>query len=382
MAIYDAIVLGAGGVGSAAMYHLARRGARVLGIDAHQPPHSYGSSHGQTRVIRQAYFEHSNYVPLLRESYREWRTLESETQRTLFHQIGLIEIGPEDGVVVPGVLRAADEHGLNVTQMTSPEIEHRWPALRVGDGLVGVFEPTAGYLLVEDCVDAHLAAAKAAGAELLIDKVVPHDSGKPWRADRDSITVTLLNNGEITARRLIVSAGAWASELLADLQLSLTVQRKALFWFKSLNHDCDVAAGMPVYLFELPHGIFYGFPKIDELGVKVAEHSGGRAVNPNSVDSTLDEAERRRVTQFLSAHIPGLSNEVAHHTTCLYTMSSDEHFIVDHHPTDENVVFAAGLSGHGFKFTPVLGRALADLALNGDSDLPLDFLSLKRFARR
>jgi sarcosine oxidase len=378
MADYDAIVLGAGGVGSAAMYHLTRRGVRVLGIDAHQPPHDYGSTHGHTRVIRQAYFEHPSYVPLLRESCREWEALESISRRKLFHQIGLIEVGSETGVVVPGVLRAARDHGLDVTPMSGDEIEHRWPALRVGNGLVGVYEPAAGYLLVEDCVEAHLAAAKAAGAKLLIDRVTPDATGNPWRDDGDLVTVNLSDGDVVTARKLIITAGAWAGELLADLGLSLTVLRKSLFWFKSLTGDCDAAAGMPVYLFEVSNGIFYGFPKIDELGVKVAEHSGGQPVNPNEVDRTLDEAERQRVEHFLATHIPSVSTEIVHYATCLYTMSADEHFILDRHPHDDNVVFAAGLSGHGFKFTPVLGRALADLALDGGSDLPLDFLSLKR----
>src|SRR5689334_9137090 len=155
---YDAIVLGVGGVGSAALYHLARRGARVLGIDQFTPPHGLGSTHGHTRVIRQAYFEHPDYVPLLRASYLEWHDLEKRLDRRLFHQIGLVEIGPPDGVVVPGVMRAAAEHGLQVEQLTPVDISRRWPALRAANDMVGVFESAAGYLLVEDCVRAHLDA--------------------------------------------------------------------------------------------------------------------------------------------------------------------------------------------------------------------------------
>ncbi len=381
MESYDAIVLGAGGVGSAAMYHLARRGARVLGIDSWRPPHGFGSSHGQTRVIRQAYFEHPNYVPLLKQSYREWHELESRAGIRLFHQIGLVEIGHERGVVVPGVLRAAREHNLEVEPLDANEIERRWPAVSIGNELTGVYEPAAGYLLVEDCVEAHLAAAEAAGAEFLIDRVIETNDRAAWTASENGVTVNLLNHGPVNARSLVVSAGAWAGQLLADLAVKLTVLRKSLFWFKTDSPDCEVANGLPVYLFELPEGIFYGFPKLDGLGVKVAEHTGGRVVeSPGGVDRSLDLGEQARLIQFLSHHMPGVTNEVTMHAVCLYTMSPDEHFIVDRHPRHANVVFAAGLSGHGFKFTPVLGRALADLALDGATELPIEFLSLKRFA--
>jgi monomeric sarcosine oxidase len=375
-------VLGAGGIGSAAMYHLAARGARVIGIDQMRPPHGYGSSHGQTRVIRQAYFEHPNYVPLLRESYRLWRELEAGVGRQLFHQIGLVEIGPEHGVVVPGVLRAAQEHGLAVESLTARDVERRWPGLRVGGDLVGVYEPTAGYLLVEDCVEAHLKAAEAAGAELRVDKAVAIDGSQAWSADGRGVRVNLRHGHAIEADRLIVCAGAWAGGLLADCAVQLTVLRKSLFWFKSKSPEYDASGGLPVYLFELPHGIFYGFPKLDPRGVKVAEHSGGRVVPPDSPDRSLDAEEQRRLVQFLSAHLPGIAKEVSDHRVCLYTMSPDEHFIIDRHPRHANVVFAAGLSGHGFKFAPVLGKALAELALDGGTNLPIDFLSLSRSSAR
>jgi monomeric sarcosine oxidase len=378
---YDTIVIGIGGVGSAALYHLARRGARVLGIDMSRPPHCYGSSHGHTRVIRQAYFEHPNYVPLLRESYKEWRELESRGARRLFYQIGLVEIGAEDGLVVPGVLRAAKEHGLNVESLSSDAIQRRWPGLKVAGDLVGVYEPTAGYLLVEDCVEAHLAAAQAAGAEIKIDLAFEYRDTEAWSVDGDEISINLLHSGPVKAKCLIIAAGAWAGRLMSELSLKLTVLRKSLFWFKTDLAEYQVQSGLPVYLFELPAGIFYGFPKLDNLGVKVAEHTGGRVIAiPNEVDRSPDADEQDRLMRFLSAHLPGVKKEVSRHAVCLYTMSPDEHFIVDRHPAHANVVFAAGLSGHGFKFTPVLGRALADLALNGGTDLPIDFLSLKRFA--
>jgi monomeric sarcosine oxidase len=372
---YDAIVLGTGGIGSAALYHLARSGARVLGIDRFNPPHDRGSSHGQSRVIRQAYFEHPDYVPLLRESYRGWHDLEAAVGRRLFHQIGLVEIGPADGAVVPGVLRAAVEHKLSVEQLTAAQIESRWPGLRAGSGLIGIFEPTAGYLLVEDCVRAHIEQAQAAGADLLANTEVRNVS------TNDRVAIVRTSEGiEFEADCVVMTSGAWSAKMLTQIGIPLTVRRKSLFWFASNNRAYEADNGMPVFLFELTDGVFYGFPKLDHRGVKFAEHSGGRIVNdPLVVDRAIDAGEQQRLVNVLARHLPDVEPNVTDHTTCLYTMSPDEHFIVDRHPLLPRTVFAAGLSGHGFKFAPVLGKALADLALEGETTLPIDFLSLARF---
>jgi monomeric sarcosine oxidase len=291
----------------------------------------------------------------------------------LFHQVGLIQVGPPNGQVVPGVLRSAREHGLAVEQLTAAEVERRWAGLRVDGSLLGVFEPAAGYLLVEDCVRAHLDAARAAGAELLTDCEV-----QAWRSAGDEVRVQTAK-GEFACRRLILAAGSWAGQMVAGVGLTLTVRRKSLFWFETGDSAYDVATGFPVFLFERGNDVFYGFPKIDSRGVKVAEHTGGRRVDdPLTVDRNIDTAEHRRLVDFLSIHLPAVSSTVADHVVCLYTMSPDEHFIVDRHPQHANVVFAAGLSGHGFKFVPVLGRALAELALDGGTELPIEFLSFGR----
>jgi monomeric sarcosine oxidase len=371
---YDAIVLGIGGIGSAALYHLARSGAHVLGIDRFSPPHDHGSSHGQSRVIRQAYFEHPDYVPLLLESYQGWYELEQRTQRKLFHQVGLIQAGPPDGVVVPGVLRAATSHNLPVQELTADDIGRRWPGLQIPKDLCGAYEPAAGYLLVEDCVQAHLDAARSFGAETVCNVEVGS-----WTAGAHEVRVCL-KHSEVTARQLVIAAGAWAAQLLADLNVALPVRRKSLFWFATDASEY-AAPNCPVFLFELPEGVFYGFPKLDERGVKFAEHSGGRTVeNPLKADRSIDAEEQDRLVNVLSRFLPGVSSQVTDHTVCLYTMSPDENFIVDLHPEHANVAFAAGLSGHGFKFAPVLGRALAELTLQGGTHLPIDFLSLTRLS--
>jgi sarcosine oxidase len=375
MRTYDAIVLGTGGIGSAALYELARRGVRVLGIDRFNPPHDQGSTHGQSRVIRQAYFEHPDYVPLLIESYRLWRELEQSAGQNLLNEVGVLQVGPADGAVVPGVLKAASQHGLSVERLAADGIERRWPGLHVPHGVVGVFEPRGGYLLVEDCVSAHLQAAKAAGTTLLADTEV-HE----WSATDHEVHIRT-SAGEFAAARLIITAGAWAAALLSNLDIGLTIRRKSLFWFQTISPKYNLASGLPVFLYELPTGTFYGFPQLDPRGVKVAEHSGGQTIaDPANVNRAIDPHDERQLHEFLVACLPEVSTRVTDHATCLYTMSPDENFIVDLHPAHVNVVFAAGLSGHGFKFAPILGRALADLALDGTTQLPISFLSLGRFS--
>ena len=381
---YDAIILGAGGVGSAAMWQLARRGLRVLGIDRFDPPHGEGSSHGQTRIIRQAYFEHADYVPLLLESYRLWEELEERTGQRLKIETGLLEVGPREGIVVPGVLSAACQHGLAVEELTAAGVESRWPAFRVPNQvssfeLIGVFEPRAGYLKVEDCVAACLAEAKRHGAELL-----PKVEVRDWQTDDDILVHT--SAGDFRANRLVITAGAWSGPLLHNLGVPLEVRRKPLMWYEPSDAATATASltsaanGFPCFLFELPSGIFYGFPAVDERGLKAAEHSGGSPLaDPLAVDRALHAGDHLLVDQFLQSHIPSVRTPCRDHAVCLYTMSPDEHFIVDRHPADPRVVFAAGLSGHGFKFTPVLGSILADLAIDGLTSLPSRFLSIGRF---
>jgi len=373
MPAYDAIVLGAGGIGSAALSAVAQRGAKVLAIERFAPAHDQGSSHGRTRMIRQAYFEHPDYVPLVLRAYELWRQLESRRGERLFFETGLLEVGPPTGAVVPGVIRAAEQHGLDVTPMDAAEITRRWPGFRVPASMTGVFEARAGYLLVEACVRAHLADAVAAGAELKTGETVID-----CQANDAEITV-ITDRARYTTARLILTAGAWAGEWLKDLGIAFQVRRKPQFWFATNSDAYSLAKQSPAFLFESPAGVFYGFPEIDSGEVKVSEHSGGQVVaDPLAVDRDLLLADQQRVQAFIAESLPGVSQRMTHHAVCMYTMSADEHFVVDRHATDQRVSFVAGLSGHGFKFASVLGEALADLALTGQSTLPIGFLNSQR----
>ncbi|MBX3425401.1 MAG: N-methyl-L-tryptophan oxidase [Pirellulales bacterium] len=369
---FQSLVLGLGGVGSAALWRLAQRGISVVGIDRFAPPHDRGSSHGKTRILRQAYFEHPDYVPLARASYRLWDELEQAGGQPLRHNTGLVQFGPADGAVVRGVLTAAREHQLHVEQLESDQVRRRWPGF-AADGLAAVYEPAAAALLVERCVAAQLTAARAAGAEIIMNAEV-----LGWSLGSPLVVNTTV--GTFSADRLVVAAGPWAGPLLAETNVSVQVRRKVVAWYGAAE-QLHAAAGYPCFLFELPTGVFYGFPAFDDQGAKVGEHSGGDDVaDPLDVDRSLRVADAEPLDEFVRARLPGVHGARSGHSVCMYTMSPDEHFLVDALPSDPRIVFAAGLSGHGFKFAPALGEALAELALDGGSRLPIEFLSLRRFA--
>lgn len=370
----DVLVVGLGGVGSATCYALAKQGYRVVGIDQFSPPHQFGSSHGDTRIIRKSYFEHSNYVPLLIRAYELWLELESQIGKQLYYPTGLLEIGPAQGMVIEGVTRSAAKHSLPIEIFEMPEAKERFPGI---DGLShwkAILEKDAGYLLVEQCVAAHLELAQRHGAELRVGEKMLR-----WQANSQGVTVET-SRETLHAKKLILCAGPWASEALKDLSIPLQVLRKHLYWYSCSTTTYSQDRGFPCFFFDTPRGYFYGFPDHKGRGLKVARHSGGEPLlklgeqkhPPDSEDQSLVEI-------FLQDYLPGAQFELLRWSGCYYTMTPDEHFIVDHLPENPNVVVVAGLSGHGFKFTSVLGQIASELAITGRSAFDIDFLSLRRF---
>ena len=363
-------------MGSAATLHLARRGASVLGLEQFSLGHDRGSSHGESRIIRQAYFEHPDYVPLLFRAYDLWNDLEQATGRTLWHRTGLILSGPQDGETISGAKLSASRHQLTLEELTSEAATARWPAFRFPPDHAVAFEPAAGTLLVEACVRAHLDEARRHGADLRANETV-----RSWSSDGQAVVVRT-DSGEYHARSLIVTAGPWASRCVADLGVKLDVLRKFVAWFPIHEGEFRAEQGGPTFYFEMPHGTFYGFPSLDGSTIKVAEHSGGEPVaDPAFVDRAMHSSDVNRLRAFLLAQLPGIDPEPARHSVCLYTLSPDQHFVVDLHPHWSNVAVACGFSGHGFKFAPVMGEALADLVQQGSTSLPISFLGLSRFAK-
>jgi len=368
---YDCIVLGVGGFGSAALYHASRRGARTLGLEQFTAAHDRGSSHGESRIIRRAYFEHPDYVPLVDAAYARWAELEAAAGRTLCTRTGLLLSGPPQGGVIRGTLRAAREHQLDISEVALAEARRRFPVFDFPDDHAVLHEADAGYLRVESCVRTHIEQAASFGADLRFG-----ETWLAWRADGNTVQVTT-DCGRYEAAALIVTAGAWAARVLADLDLPLIVRRKVQFWHAVRPPHVAAHQASPGFLFELPGGTFYGFPCIDGETVKVAEHSGGAVVDdPAHVDRSCGEEDIGPVEGFVSAVLPNLHRRPQSHSVCLYTMAPRERFFVDRHPRFRNVIVAAGFSGHGFKFTPAIGHALADLALGDTTQLPIRFLGM------
>lgn len=377
MRTFDAIVIGLGGMGSAALYHLARRGLSVLGIEQFAVGHDLGSSHGDTRIIRKAYFEHPDYVPLLHRAYAMWREVEVLAGKRLFVPSGLLLVGPEDGVVIPGVELAARTHALAVSRVAHGDRSRQFPGFRFPDNHVALWEPDAGFLFVEQAVQVHAELARGCGAELLEDEPV-----RRWTVADGGVVVETAQ-GRFAGRRLAVCAGAWAGRLLTDLGLPLTVRRKIVLWFEPADGAYTLAAGCPVFGLETAEGFFYGFPALNADGVKIGDHTGGDLVGrADDLDRRVSPADEIRIRRFAADCLPALSPVVRRRSVCMYTMTPDEHFVIDRHPQCMNVAFAAGFSGHGFKFAPVVGAALADLLVDGTTALPIGFLGLARAALR
>ncbi len=379
MTSHDHIVLGLGGMGSAAAYHLAARGHRVLGLEKFSPPHDRGSSHGETRVVRQAYFEHPGYVPLLRRAYELWRELETSTNTRLLHLCGGLMMGSPDSAVVAGSLRSAQEHRLPHEMLDAAEIRRRYPSFQLDGDAVGLFEETAGYVRCEDAVQAHLDAAARAGAELRY-----HEPVLSWQAEKDHVRVTT-EQGTYTAARLIITPGAWAPSLLTDLGIPISVERQVLYWFQPKNGVTAYQPDkFPVYIRQERPGVeAYGFPALNgpDGGMKVAFfHQPVREVTtPESVDRRIREDDIAAMRRAVRAFFPDLDGTFLRGVTCFYSMTPDQHFAIGHHRRHANVVLAAGFSGHGFKFCPVIGEILAGLACDGSTRHDISLFAADRF---
>jgi glycine/D-amino acid oxidase-like deaminating enzyme len=297
-------------------------------------------------------------------------------RQPLLERTGLLQIGPADGAVIRGTLESARRHGLDVEECVPRQIARRWPQFRVDANWTGIWEPDAGLLRVEDCVAAHLEEAVAAGAELLM----PATAGA-WTVDATGVTVPT-RRGVYRGRYLVVAAGAWAPGLLAEFGAALCVVRKPQYWIR-VSEAFEARRGFPAFLLETNHGIYYGLPAVDSWGLKVARHDAGLPVDdPTALERAVDPIDRADVESFLTQHLPGAGTEWIGHAACMYTKTADGHFLVGFHPNSERVVLAVGMSGHGFKFAPVLGEATADLVLGQATELPVGFLAPHREGAR
>lgn len=374
MPSYDIVVIGLGAMGSAALHRLAKRGARVLGLDRFAPPHDRGSSHGATRIIRLGYFEHPSYVPLLRRAYALWRELESESGRRLLTITGIAEIGPPDGALVSGTLAASRMHDLPHEVLDAHELMRRIPAFAVPHDYAAVLQADGGFLAAETAVETQLAAALANGAEIRTGITVRGIE------PRGGYVRIVLDDGEIDAGTAIVAAGAWTAKLLPDFTLPLRATREVLGWFAPADAARVALGALPVFLLESAHGIHYGFPQIDARGVKIAKHHhAGETADADHYDRQVHPADEALIRAGVAAHLPAANGPLREAQTCLYTMTPDGDFLIDRLPGAENVIVASPCSGHGFKFAPVIGEILAGLALTGETPHDISRFRLGRF---
>ncbi|MDQ7828018.1 MAG: N-methyl-L-tryptophan oxidase [Armatimonadota bacterium] len=375
--LYDAIVLGLGAMGSAAAWQLARRGRRVLGLDRYPPAHDRGASHGRSRIIREAYFEHPAYVPLVQRAYELWAELERACGRLLLLTTGGIMLGRPESVLVRGALASARTHGLAHELLDGREVRRRFPVFQPDDEMAGVLEPRAGVLFPEEAILAALQEAARAGAELHHEEPV-----LTWAAGPTGVAVRTAR-GDYEAGLLVLTPGPWAPHLLAELGLELTVQRQVVPWFRpAALPEAFAPERCPIYIWMVGERLYYGFPQLGDSGVKIAEHvTAGAPTTAETVRREVDPREVEALREaFVRRYMPAADGRLLDVTTCLYTMTPDAHFVIDSHPDHPNVVVACGFSGHGFKFAPVVGEILADLALEGRTAHDIGLFRIARFA--
>lgn len=374
MAGFDVAVIGLGAIGSAALYQLARRGVRVVGFEQFTPGHDRGSSHGETRIIRLGYFEDQSYVPLVRAAIALWRELERESGEPLLQVTGVLELGAPDGTLVEGTLRASRAHALPHQVLDAAAVRRRFPAFAIPSHMVGVLQPDGGILAAEPAVRAQLALARAAAAEVTIDEAVraiePAQGGVRIVTDRRSIG----------AGQAIVAAGPWLKKLLPDLPAPIRVTRQVVGWFAPADPALFARERCPVFLIESNAGIFYGFPTGPKPGVKFAKHHhADEAADPDAPARPMSESDEALLRSTLAAHVPSANGRLLASQTCRYTMTPDGDFIIDRLPGAPEVIVASPCSGHGFKFAPVIGETLADLATTGGTRHDISRFRLARF---
>lgn len=377
MKIFDVAVVGLGAMGSAAACHLARAGARVVAFDASRPPHTLGSSHGHTRIIREAYYEHPLYVPLVRRAYHLWKELERDAEVPLLRVTSGIMAGPEHGPVFHGARQSALLHGIEHEVLDADALHERFPMYAPEPGTVALVEKQAGILFAERCIDAHLQCARRHGAELRFDEPVTG-----WTSATGSVTLATAG-GRLAAERVVVCAGPWLPELAerAGLKIPLEVERQLSHWFSPLDplDDAFDASRCPVGLWEVPGGELFATLPDAGHGIKCGMHHAGGMTTPATVDRTVSAAESAAARALLARFAPRAAGPLRDARVCLYTNTPDRHFIIDWVERDR-VLLLSPCSGHGFKFASAIGEVAMQMLAAGRAEVDVAPFSLARFA--
>ena len=371
---FDVIVVGVGGIGSAALFHLARSGLRVLGIERFGVPNEQGSSHGVTRIIRLAYYEDPSYVPLLSRAYELWRELETVAGERLLHITGSVDAGPPDSFVFEGSVRSCVEHALEHEVIDAAEVNRRFPGYRLPAESMAVFQPEGGFLLPERCIAAHVDAARRMGAAVKTDERVLE-----WEPASGGVRVAT-DRAVYEAERLVVAAGAWEGELTG---LPVVAERQVLAWLDPLRPELFSPARFPVFNLIVEEGRYYGFPVFGIPGFKFGRyHHLEEQGDPDELDREPSQRDEQVLRAFAERYFPEGAGPTSSLKVCLFENTPDEHFLLGLHPEHENVVVAGGGSGHAFKFASVIGELVAQLVAGESPRLDISLLSPERFAGR
>jgi sarcosine oxidase len=374
MAQPQIVVIGLGATGSATLWQLARRGARVTGIEQFQLGHDHGSSHGPTRIFRLAHYENPAYVPLIHRAHALWRELEATAGRNLLLTTGIAEIGSPDGALVRGTLAAAERYDLPRDVLDAEALCRRYPAFRIPQSHVAVIQPDGGYIEAALALDATVRAAADAGASVRSGEKVIAVESRP-----NSVLITT-DQGRIEADGLVVAAGPWMTKVLSHLHLPLRVTRQVVGWFEPENAQQFAPDRFPVFMIENRHGHHYGLPYYRRMGLKIAKHHHlDEAVGADHYDMTVSTADEAAIRAPLAEFLPSANGRLLGAQTCLYTMTPDETFIIDRLPGSPHVVIASPCCGHGFKFSPVVGEIAADLVTTGTTRHDIAPFRLGRF---
>jgi sarcosine oxidase len=371
--VYDVIVIGVGGMGSAAVHHAAARGARVLGLEQFDIPHDLGSSHGLSRIIRLAYWEHPDYVPLVTRAYALWRELETAAAEQLLVVTGSIDAGGAASANVAGARAACQRFALNYDELDSGALTARFPGYRLPADTVAIYQPDGGVLRPERCITAHVALARKHGAE-----VHGRERVLGWDEEGGAVRVRTTND-TYRAARLILTAGPWTGSLIPRTGSVLSPERQVMLWTEARRPELFEAAVFPVFYVSLDAGPFYGFPIHDGHGFKIGKyHHRGEAANPDTMDRACSAEDEAVLREGIRQYFPDADGPTLAMKTCLFTNTPDEHFVIDMLTAAPRVCLAAGFSGHGFKFCSVVGEILADLALDGATRHDISLFSLAR----
>jgi sarcosine oxidase len=371
----DVAVVGLGAMGSATAYALAQRGVRVIGFDRYEPPHDRGSSHGESRVIRMAYFEDPSYVPLLGLAFEHWHRLEAATGESILTITGILEAGCRGAPLVQGSVTSAIEHNLPHELLTPRQVRARFPALSLPADWDCVFQPDGGVLRPERAIQLFLAAAQGLGADLRFKTAV-----RSVQPVDDHVEVQLESGELIESGSVVLASGPWISQLLPELRSQLVLTRQPLVWFRPRDQELVRADRMPVFFLQTRDDLIYGFPDLFGSGVKVASHlSGGYLSSADAVRQEVTQDERAHLAAVLHRYVPAASGDPYRATTCVYTRAPDGHFVLGLHPRHPQIIIASPCSGHGFKFASIFGEVIADLATTQSTDKPIDLFRPGRF---